>query len=230
MIQNGINYIGSLILNVTDDTATLQVTEPGMWDDIYYGIYMRDADSADAEIEVVNTYTLQKTDINLHKVGTKENSNLDGKGAIFALYQGELVEATGAIKWGNSPLDDYDSVDATSETNELSLEPGYYKLVETQAPGGFMLLSEPIFFKVDTTGVTLIQENGNPYEAGEAPDMWFVNTDENGIQLIIKNEAIYNLPSAGGPGIYLYMLGGALLLMTGALMVYNERKKEVSRS
>ena len=93
-----------------------------------------------------------------------------------------------------------------------------------------MLLSEPIFFKVDTTGVTLIQENGNPYEAGEAPDMWFVNTDENGIQLIIKNEAIYNLPSAGGPGIYLYMLGGALLLMTGALMVYNERKKEVSRS
>ena len=140
------------------------------------------------------------------------------------------MEETGKIRWETSPLDDYDSVKAISETNELSLEPGYYKLVETQAPGGFMLLSEPIFFKVDTTGVTLIQENGDQYGDGEAPEMWSVDTSGNRIQLIIKNEAIYNLPSAGGPGIYLYMLGGALLLMTGALMVYNERKKEVSRS
>ena len=44
------------------------------------------------------------------------------------------------------------------------------------------------------------------------------------------NELLYDLPSAGGPGIYLYMLGGTMLMMAGALLVYKKRKEEVLRS
>ena len=60
-------------------------------------------------------------------------------------------------------------------------------------------------------------------------DVTFYN-DGGVLTLYYDDEILYELPSSGGPGIYQYMLGGALLLMTGALMVYNERKKEVSGS
>ena len=55
---------------------------------------------------------------------------------------------------------------------------------------------------------------------------------ENGKEIyvfVFQNDALYDLPSAGGPGIYLYMLGGTLLMMAGALLVYKKRKEEVLR-
>ena len=223
LIHSGINYIGSLILTEENSAVMLRVTDPEMWSAIYYGTYTRNSNSDVAEIEVVNTYTLQKVTIDLHKVGSEDTLNLDGKGAKFALYQGTVTEPTGAFEWEPT---EYDSVEAKSDINELLLTPGYYKLVEIQAPQGFMLLTEPIFFKIDAEGVSLIQENGQPYAPGEEPDMWKIVPDVgNSIQLVIKNDVLYDLPEAGGSGIYLYMLGGVLLLMTGALMVYKSDKR-----
>ena len=44
-----------------------------------------------------------------------------------------------------------------------------------------------------------------------------------------ENTALYDLPEAGGSGIYWYMLGGVLLMMAGSLLVYKKRRGEVLR-
>lgn len=45
--------------------------------------------------------------------------------------------------------------------------------------------------------------------------------------LTVENTQLYELPSSGGPGIFLHMIGGILLLMAGSLMIYMKRRKGV---
>ena len=106
---------------------------------------------------------------------------------------------------------------------ELSkLIPGsIYKLEETLAPNAYMLLGKPIYFKVSGGFVELCDEGGNALDT--TPDMWSLS--EDGLVLTIKNTPAYGLPSAGGPGIFLYMIGGTLLLMAGSLMIYINRRR-----
>ena len=41
------------------------------------------------------------------------------------------------------------------------------------------------------------------------------------------NTALYELPSAGGTGIYRYTIGGILLMMAGALVLYKRKRRGV---
>ena len=123
-------------------------------------------------------------------------------------YYGKSEE-DGVIKWYEEP--NHDTLIGTSLPN------GNYTVTETKVPSGYQITS---------SGWELVIENGYPTSVKQGGSS--VEYENNVFYL--KNDVLYELPEAGGPGIYLYMLGGALLLMTGALMVYNERKKEVSRS
>ena len=72
--------------------------------------------------------------------------------------------------------------------------------------------------------VILTDMAGNPLT--QKPDMWFLTTDEKNV-LTIKNQVVYELPSTGGSGIYRYTIGGALLMMAAALILYRNKSKEV---
>ena len=50
---------------------------------------------------------------------------------------------------------------------------------------------------------------------------------DHGIQLKIRNSELYELPNAGGSGIYWYSIGGILLMLAGALILYRNKCKEV---
>ena len=43
----------------------------------------------------------------------------------------------------------------------------------------------------------------------------------------IKNEALYDLPSAGGSGIFWYLISGTAFLMAASLILYRMKRKEV---
>lgn len=50
-------------------------------------------------------------------------------------------------------------------------------------------------------------------------------------QLVITNGPLYKLPSAGGNGIYWYMVSGVLLMtVAGMLILYKNKRKEVLES
>ena len=50
---------------------------------------------------------------------------------------------------------------------------------------------------------------------------------KNVIYYLYQNEAVYALPSAGGTGIYLYMIGGILLMFAAVWILYKNKCKEV---
>ena len=87
-----------------------------------------------------------------------------------------------------------------------------------------MPLGNKIYFKQEKGEVILTDMAGNPLT--QEPDMWFLTTDEKNV-LTIKNQVVYELPSTGGSGIYRYTIGGALLMMAAALILYKNKFKEV---
>ena len=163
-------------------------------------------------LDFTNYYTVK---LDLKKVSA--NSETPVSGAMF-----KLLEKEGS-SW--KEIENEITIDNAATTPEIQqLKPGtLYKLEETLAPNGFALLGEPIYFKVSDGGVVLCDENGTVIP--NVQNMW--KLAENGAQLIIKNNPAYDLPSAGGPGIFLYMIGGTLLLMAGSLMIYINRRRGV---
>lgn len=205
----------------------LKFTKTSQWQHVHVIAGKYEVKNAvNAEIEVVNTYTPKEVDIDLQKYGSDYSMD-QLTGAKFSLYQGIKEEKPGSITWSEEPMENYSAIEVTAENcKELKLKDGYYKLVETTAPGGYVLLEDSIYFKVEDQKVVLIHENGNNLSNNKA-DMWEV--DKNGLVIKIKNEALYDLPSAGGSGIFLYMIGGTLLLIAGSLMIYINRRREVLR-
>ena len=51
--------------------------------------------------------------------------------------------------------------------------------------------------------------------------------DKTVYTIVVKNEALYELPEAGGLGIYWYTIGGMLFMMAAALILYKNKHGEV---
>ena len=99
---------------------------------------------------------------------------------------------------------------------EGELNYGTYTLIETKAPSGYSKLVDSITITVTKNGIK-ISEN-NKVQLNQT----------NGIyELIIKNDMLYSLPSTGGNGIYLYMIGGILLMFAAAWILYKNKCGEV---
>lgn len=126
-------------------------------------------------------------------------------------------------KEGDSWIQIENEVEVKNDSSEIelnNLESGIYKLTEITSPKGYSILGSSIYFKVELGNVTLVnEENGNPAQAGE---MW---TLENKV-LTIKNAKLYSLPSAGGPGIYGFIISGVAILATALLLFINNKRRE----
>ena len=57
--------------------------------------------------------------------------------------------------------------------------------------------------------------------------MWNLSTKNNTFTLTIKNDVVYDLPSTGGTGIYLYMIGGMMLMLIAVWILYKNKCREV---
>ena len=183
---------------------------------------MSNANGVGTDISVVNTYTAS---LDLKKVSSGNGEPISN--AVFKLEQQQSDDEWSAVEENITVLNG-----TTKEDIELSsLAPGYrYRLTEVQAPSEYAVLSTPIYFKVADGSIQLCTAEGEVFEP-DGDSMWNWDSDETDkFVLIIKNTPAYNLPSTGGPGIYLYTLGGTLLMMTGTLLVYKKRKEEVLRS
>lgn len=97
---------------------------------------------------------------------------------------------------------------------------GTYYLKEIKAPSGYSLLEDEIEITVSNTGVMV-----SPNSMASVDSV-----TENGktiYTIVVKNEALYELPSAGGSGIYWYTIGGMLFMMAAALILYKNKHREV---
>ena len=92
-----------------------------------------------------------------------------------------------------------------------------YTLTETKAPSGYSKL-------VDSITITVTKNNIIIRGSAKAQ----LTQNANGTyELVVKNDMLYSLPSTGGSGIYLYMIGGILLMFAAAWILYKNKCREV---
>lgn len=88
-----------------------------------------------------------------------------------------------------------------------------YTVMETKAPSGYI--------KYEGSWIVDLTDK-RPVITGLTP------SEEEGVQTwYFTNKPLYALPSAGGSGIFTYTIGGTMLLMAAALILYRMKKKEV---
>ena len=98
---------------------------------------------------------------------------------------------------------------------------GTYTFKETKAPVGYAVNPETWTIKISST-------KGYLKSITKADGTEITGTETNSIvHYYFEDEAVYALPSAGGTGIYLYMIGGILLMFAAAWILYKNKCKEV---
>ena len=236
-LKDGIAYGGSEVIfqDGKYGNSKLIFSPVRQWKNVLVGNYTLTGKAA-GDINVKNTYTLETVDIDFQKFGTTyEMGQLDAK---FRLEKMNTEISDDQIKI-TTVSEDLGEKTVSSTLNDFgSLGAGVYRLTETEAPEGYSLLDDAIYFSIDgINGVQLLTVDENDIISVDddgRQDMFELEvTEEENTKkytIKIKNNTLYDLPQAGGTGIYLYMLGGVALMMAGTLLVYKKRKEEVLRS
>ena len=175
-----------------------------------------------SQLDVINTYVKQWQLVKISSSTGDNGQKLYLGGAEFTAsnsdqsqtpttYYGRSEDETGIIYWyGNNSFSE-ESLIGTM------LPDGIYSITETKTPTGYMIPAD---------GWTLEVTNGEPtVQIGGIK----VDVEQTGSLDIyyLENEALYELPSAGGPGVYMYIISGILLMSAGVLMIYKNKRKEV---
>lgn len=142
------------------------------------------------------------------------------RGAEFQLKKGNDVIAS-----GTSEEDGMIAWEPQSGTDLTTLS-GEYTLVETKAPSGYMVHSDGWRVTFGENGLlTAAQDLSSSNKT-----LQISSTKEKGIRLMVTNQKIYTLPSTGGNGIYVYMIGGVALMMAAMFILYKMKCKGVRNS
>ena len=170
--------------------------------------------------KTVTTYTYA---LALYKTDSKTNAPLAGAifklidkktGATVSLYRTksdssvyylQSEETAAMADREEDPVTEF-TTPADGVVLIKGLQGGEYQLVETQAPGGYNLLRQPV-------DVTLSKENSTNYQKRV-----------NCVQEDIKNSSGTELPATGGKGTTLFISLGALAVLgAGLFLVVNKR-------
>ena len=165
---------------------------------------------------VISNWGIQKT--------SSTNSNLKLKGARFELkspnntYIG-VSNQNGFVNWYTSYTDE-----TTNTPLKEKMQVGIYTLKETYAPVGYAKSTE--------TWTVVIKKNGSLKSITSNTETTIkTNSQTSGTTKItlyqFENTPLYDLPSAGGTGIYLYMIGGMLLMFAAVWILYKNKCREV---
>ena len=108
-----------------------------------------------------------------------------------------------------------------------SIPKGEYTLTETKAPVGYLKSLETWTLKIAKSGalseISSSASDSIETQTVEDPDGKII------VYFLYKNQTAYNLPDSGGPGIFWSLIGGVLLMMAAALIIYKNKCREVLR-
>lgn len=196
--------------------------------------YEKTAGSDDKDVDVIKNYTYNQNsggtvgsvtftnvkatkDWDIVKVSTSGNQ-VKLQGAEFELLKNNTPVYTGTSN------KDGKIIWKKGETNVTNLEPGEYVLRETKAPVGYVRSEETWSLSI-TKGGSLVSYTSSKTDS--TIDTSTITESDPTLHLYFKNETAYALPHSGGTGIYLYMIGGMLLMFAAVWILYKSKCKEV---
>lgn len=223
VLTNRVNEKGSLTEYETDCKSTLDSPKSVEFvlgkdkngsDVIQNGEYKKDGVFGGVLFtneEIISDWRIVK------RSATNHNNFLSG--AEFQLsnnersYYGKSNE-NGLVEW-------YNDADFSGEKVE-KLEKGSYTLKETKAPNLYAVSDEEWTVEITHDGdLKTIQNKEGKKLQGE------LDADGKTYKYYFDNVMLYELPSTGGTGIFVYTIGGTLLLMAAALLIYKMKREEV---
>ena len=148
---------------------------------------------------------------------TNHNDFLSG--AEFQLFNNQETyygksNENGLVEW-------YNGADFSGEKVE-KLGKGSYTLKETKAPNLYAVSDEEWTVEITHDGdLKTIQNKEGKKLQGE------LDADGKTYKYYFDNVMLYELPESGGTGIFVYTIGGTLLLMAAALLIYKMKREEV---
>ena len=161
------------------------------------------------------TYTNRALTQQVNILKTSQDGTTPLSGAVFSLYtesgynaKPKQASKTELISDGNGKID----------LGKLAY--GKYYLVETTAPAGYVLLSEPVVITVGSSEVTYTQGDRNLPLSGNGIDH---NTTTDIYTLTVTNNAGARLPSTGGSGTTPYTLAGIALMGIALILLLRRR-------
>lgn len=201
------------------------VTETGMNDDYFkmkpgevVGDYIFEVQTNEE-----NDFTIINTRVDrwaIYKVSSTDDMlpledaefTLTKTGESTPKYMGRS-DFTGEVAWYTTSGDDV-----------LYLEDGVYELEETKAPSGYQKSDEIWIITVENSAlISITQEDGSAVN----PMTSKTREAEMVIRYAYTNTPLYDLPSAGGSGIFWYLISGTVFLMAASLILYRMKRKEV---
>ena len=163
-----------------------------------------------------NSYTITNTK-NTQKIKILKTRHAEGtsdiylKGAEFTLRDNNGNQVTIGTNTNGTYISGEDGL-----VLEGDITYGTYILTEVKAPSGYTKLADPITVTVNDDGIT-VSENTNVK----------IEKQNNTYIITVANNLLYELPHTGGPGIFLYMIGGMLLMGAAAWILYKNKCREV---
>lgn len=178
----------------------------------------------DVTMDSKNDFTITNNKISEWEIvkvsSTGDNIRLEGaeftltaKGAETPKYYGKS-DNEGVVKWYTES--------SMAGTPEAYLDNGEYYLKETKAPEGYQRSDEIWVLTIEGYQLKSITK-----EDGKTPILQMNQDTDTIIKYAYINTPLYELPSAGGPGIYWYTIGGMLLMIAGTLILYKNKRREV---
>ena len=159
----------------------------------------------------------------IQKVSSADSEELLG-GADFTLtvqgeeepsYFGKSATGNGMLQWWEAQADV-----GISDKEVDYIEDGKYILEETKAPEEYIKSNIKWVITIENLMIkSITDENGKEIEGITSRALVSYTVYQ------FKNTPYYELPSAGGPGIYWYTLSGTLLMAGAALIVYRQKRK-----
>lgn len=188
------NYETTVTVSEDGLTTTITNTEKTRWQ-----IVKQSSNKA----EDGSSITIPNAEFTLTGTDTAENEHT---------YTG-VSGADGVIRWTEKVGESETSVDAIPQ--------GVYTLKETKAPDDYLL--NDVQWTIDTSkgGEPVVTIVGGNKISGTA------STDDKTkiitYTFVFENTPNYELPSTGGIGTFWYTIGGVLLMMAAALMLYRDK-------
>ena len=153
------------------------------------------------------------------------STDSDGNQPMLSGAKFELLKDSKVCYTGES--NSYGFVEWYKNGTKVSLseiEKATYTLRETSAPAGYAKSKVQWTIAITDTTVTITGANGTPLTPTQLKNS---TTGKTYDAYTYENTPVYALPSTGGTGIYLYMIGGMLLMFAAVWILYKNKCKEV---
>ena len=185
-------------------------------------------EGADAKVTVQNT---RYDEVTWHII---KQSSTEGGPFVEAVFKLTSSDGKGNTYYGKSSVKDgiitWYSDEECTQTHQIgtkNLAVGSYTFTEVDTSPGYLISKESWDIEIQEHSIVTIT---GPNNIDVKENIIAGTNGEDDITDYIYtfyNTPAYELPKAGGRGIYWYMIGGILLMLGGALILYKNKCREV---